>query len=184
MMIRPITRLPLFKNNLPLGAEDGVFLEVPVVALGEVVAEVRASALGAGQCGEQDGAGHAAHGLGFCEAAASFALRGQLGERVRSGLLSGKAEAQCGVLAQQPGVGPHGGLQAGDDLFQMRLLGGGQRRGNNLHSVRHLQGQAVVEHGLSGARAEDQAFKQRVGGQAVGAVNAGAGGLSGGVKAG
>ena len=37
---------------------------------------------------------------------------------------------------------------------------------------------------MRGACAEDQAFEQRVGGQAVGAVDAGAGGLSGGVEAG
>ena len=69
-------RLPLFEDDLPIACEDRVLAEISVVALGKVVAEVCASAFGAGQSRGENGLGHAAHGQRFGEPAAALALRG------------------------------------------------------------------------------------------------------------
>ena len=42
-----------------------MLLEVRVVATGKVIAEVRAAALGSGECGNQNGVANAAEGLRF-----------------------------------------------------------------------------------------------------------------------
>ena len=59
----------------------------------------------------------------------------------------------------------------------------GKRRRSGGRRVGGQQRQSVGDHGLRGARAEDQAFEQRVRSQPVGAVDAGAGGFARGIEA-
>ncbi len=113
-------------------------------------------------------------------------LRGDFGQSGFAGSLRCQALAQRRLLAQQAGMGPHGGLQAGNELFHAlgflcgeALWGGSGVRRNRAGA----SGSAVGQHGLRGARAEDEPFEQGIGGQAVGAVHAGAGGFAGSVEA-
>ena len=162
-------------------------MEIRVVAVGMVVAEVRAAALGAGQRGDAEWRGPRGswpalrRGGGW-----RLPLRGDFGQSCVAGGLRGQALAQRRLLAQQSGIGPHGGLQCGDELFDAALLRRRSRRigAGRVPARRRAERQAVGEHGLRGARAEDEAFEQRVRGQAVGAVDAGAGGFAGGVEPG
>ena len=78
------------KRTRTVAAEDGVLAEVRVVAVGIVVAEVRAAALGAGEGGSENGVGHAAQGLRFREAAAGAAAGGDFGESGFAGGLRGQ----------------------------------------------------------------------------------------------
>lgn len=65
--------LPRFKANTIIGVENRVLLEIRVVAMWVVGAEVRAAAFGAGERRTEDGASHAAQGLRFSETAAGAA---------------------------------------------------------------------------------------------------------------
>jgi hypothetical protein len=85
----PERDLPFLKEDAAIIGQDGMTLEILVVALGVVVAEVSAAALGAGECGVEDGMGYAAHGLRFRETAAEFAV---LRNFIESGVALGLGE--------------------------------------------------------------------------------------------
>lgn len=178
-----IPGLPHFKDDAAVFAKDGVALEGGVVAGGEVVAEVGAAAFGAGEGGLEDDVGDAAERLCFSEAAAGMATLGDAGEGGVAGGLRGEAFAQGGLIAEEAGAGPHGGLQTGEDGLNLRLLFGRLGGGVGRDRLGRLEGEPVGKHGLGGADAEDEALEQRVGGEAVGAMDAGAGGFASGVEA-
>ena len=115
---------PFFEEDAGVGGEDGMALEVLVVALGEVVAEVGAAALGAGEGGLEDGVGYGAEGLGFSEAAAGIAVLREFGESGIRGGLGGETLAQRWLVAEEAGVGPHVCLKLGDEGLDFCFFGG------------------------------------------------------------
>ncbi len=171
---------------------------VGVVALREVLAVVAAAALLAGQGAGDDRLGavdHAAELQGFGQVgveAAAAVVDGDLGVGeadavdlpLRLGHARGVADDRDLVhhhllhrLAQLRGALALGPGEEGVDL--------GPRHGFRLaRQRRQLVGVDVVEHVAAGAAAEDDEVDQRVSAESVGAVDADAGGLTGGVEAG
>jgi len=162
-----------------------------VVPARMVFAEVCAAAFSTSQPGMQDGAGYCEQGLGFEEDAAAPVLLRETMNGGFDGVALADALAQGQVMAEQAGGSPHHALQLLDEFAKQRFIA----RVNRLHRLapryrwsygsqggRNAGG--VLQHRLCSAGAENEAFEQRVRGQAVGAVNARAGGFASGVKTG
>ncbi len=158
-------------------------MELPVVAVWEIDAEVGAAAFGARECGLQDGLGHdgecarlneAAAVAGLCDFVQRCGVAGVCGESGAEGLFG----------AQEAGVGPHVALDRRDKRGHAGFCWGGQGIRGWCRFGHAGWGEGVFSHGAAGAGAEDEAFQKRIGGQAIGAVDAGAGDFAGGVEAG
>ena len=137
-----------------------MLLEVLVVTDGVVVAEVRAAALSAGE-GETRMA--PATLLSDC-ASARRRLRLPCW-RWRGATPRMPRGVQCRgagfVRREQPGVGPHTGLETGNDVFDVGFLAGRQGAGEACGAPERQERQVAGEHGVRGAFAEDQPFKER-----------------------
>ena len=98
-----------------------------------------------------------------------------------AGSLRGQTLAQRRFLAQQASIGPHGGLQFGDEAFHVLVFAwrsGDSDAGMASAADGAHERERIRKHGAGGACAEDEAFKQRIGSQAIGAVHAGACGFA------
>ena len=98
--------------------------EMRVVWVGEVIAEVSASALMAVKGRVENGVRDAGECVSFTQAAAGFALLYKLGQAGRNLDVVAKPSAQRGFIAEQPGGGPHSVLQVSNLRFDELCFGG------------------------------------------------------------
>ncbi len=175
-------------------ALDGEVVSLGFYGIREVGAEVGPSGLAAVQGGGNDG-------FGELEEVGGFAIVDGLGVGDVPAAKLGEGCAEVVFVAGNAGGVPHellecgageggfavgscavGGLAVGGSAVG-RGKGDGQVRG--IFQFCRLPGYGwVMEEEVGGAVGEDDAFEQAVGGEAVGAVNAGAGDLADGEEAG
>src|SRR5207247_9880733 len=146
----------------------------------EVLTEVCAAALTTSEGGFGDEAADEQQIAGF-DSAARHGTENQPPLQAKDGV---DRSTQTCPVPDGPTSVPHDPLEGLERRIRGRLV---DRQGRpRVADERSLRGrrQVVPQYGAAGPRAEDQPLEKRVARQAVGAVHAGAGDLSGGVQPG